>query len=150
MRMRAIADAIAAMAVLFTAAGCGSDGITRQRVEAAVGPTFANLYVTQQAAQRDRKLTTSELKSHAKCEKGGPNDPDKGAGEDWICTITWTANSSGVPAAASYAMHVKPDGCYTADGDGPPDVNGSRTIVTSDGDSVTNPLWAFDGCFNVS
>jgi hypothetical protein len=42
------------------------------------------------------------------------------------------------------------NGCYTADGDGPADLNGQQMIVAADGATVTNPLWEFDGCFDTT
>ncbi len=49
--------------------------------------------------------------------------------------------------SAAYSLDVHADGCFSADGDGPVDLNGAATLVDADGATVVNPLWAFDGCF---
>jgi hypothetical protein len=59
----------------------------------------------------------------------------------------WQVAGPGTQATAVYDLHVQPDGCYNADGDGPPAINGQRTLVAFDGTSFMNPLWEFDGCF---
>lgn len=140
---------LAAAVVALGASGCGADPITARRVDTAVGPTFANLYVLQQA-QRGRSVAASSLKSSATCTRGGPSTPDRGPGDDWTCNVTWFVHGPDIPAVASYAVHVQTSGCYTADGDGPADLNGRQTIEAADGDSVLNPLWEFDGCFDIS
>jgi hypothetical protein len=146
MRSGAVAVSVA---VLSGTAGCGSPGITDARLNRAVGPTFANLYVLQQSL-RGRQVTAASLRSRAACTRGGPATADRGAGNDWVCSVTWFNTGPGIPATASYQVHVQTNGCYTADGDGPADLNGQQLIVASDGATVTNPLWEFDGCFDTT
>jgi ABC-2 type transport system permease protein len=136
-------------AVLLGTTGCGSTGITAQRVNAAVAPTFANLYVLQQA-QHGLAVTAASLQSKATCSRGDRSTANKGPGEDWICSIQWFKAGPAIPVAASYSLHVQANGCYTAEGDGPPDVNGQPTVTTASGDSVVNPLYKFDGCFDTT
>ncbi|GAA4636971.1 hypothetical protein GCM10023196_088950 [Actinoallomurus vinaceus] len=136
-------------AVLLATTGCGSSGITRDRLNIAVAPTFANLYVLQQSL-RGRTVTTASMHAKAACAKGGPTTPDQGAGNDWTCTVTWFNVGPAVPETASYQLHVQTNGCYSADGDGPADLNGQQMIVAADGATVTNPLWEFDGCFDTT
>lgn len=63
-----------------------------------------------------------------------------------MCDLTWRTRPA-TTGRATYSLSVRADGCFTADGDGPVDVNGTKTIVGRDGVTVLNPLWAFDGCF---
>jgi hypothetical protein len=143
MRCGAVA---AIVAVLLGVAGCGTSGITDDRLNNAVAPTFANLYVLQQSL-RGRKVTAASMHAKAVCTKGGPSTADRGAGNDWVCAVTWFKTGPDITETASYQVHVQTNGCYTADGDGPADLNGQQMIVAADGATVTNPLWEFDGCF---
>lgn len=137
------------VAVVLGVSGCGSSGITGDRLNRAVAPTFANLYVLQQSL-RGRKVTAASLNSRADCGRGGPETADNGAGNDWLCTVTWFNTGPNIAVTASYQVHVQTNGCYTADGDGPADLNGRQLITAADGATVTNPLWQFDGCFDTS
>lgn len=146
--IRRMAAVVVAGGLVIGSAGCGNH-ITVGRLDSAVAPTFANLYVLQQA-QHGRKVTVESLKSTAKCVRGDQSTPDKGAGEDWTCAVTWFKSGPDIPVVASYSLHVQTNGCYTAEGDGPIDVNGQPTVVTPDGDTVVNPLYKFDGCFDTT
>lgn len=129
------------------ATGCGSDGITSARVAAAVAPTFANLYSVHEASY-GRSIKPASMRTHAVCGRGGPTQPANGPGEDWVCNLSWIGEN-GTPGRAAYALHVQNDACFSADGDGPADLNGQPTLVDADGKTVVNPVWEFDGCFNV-
>lgn len=147
--VRAGATAAAAGLLLSLTACGGSGGITRARIEGTVAPTFSNLFVVAEA-QHGRRVTAGALRTKVVCIRGDASTADRGPGDDWSCNLAWIQNSAGVPGAATYALHVKPDGCFSADGDGPVDLNGSPTLTRADGASVVNPLWQFDGCFDVS
>ncbi|MFC5180791.1 hypothetical protein [Actinomadura harenae] len=147
---RATAALLAAAVALPALTGCDTTAVTRDRVNAAVAPTFANLYVLQQQL-RGRKVAKAAVKAHADCARGtGPDASTRGAGDDWTCTLSWFNAGPAVTATANYQLHVQPNGCYTADGDGPSDLNGTPTLTAADGATVTNPLWRFDGCFDIS
>jgi ABC-2 type transport system permease protein len=146
MRWGAVA---AIVAVLLGVSGCGSSGITGDRLNGAVAPTFANLYVLQQSL-RGRKIAAASLNSRADCTRGDASTADSGAGNDWTCTVTWFNTGPNIAVTASYQVHVQTNGCYTADGDGPADLNGQQMITAADGVTVTNPLWQFDGCFDTT
>jgi hypothetical protein len=90
------------------------------------------------------------MPSKAACTKGGPSTANRGAGNDWVCALTWFHTGPDIPETAPYQLHVQTNGCYTADGDGPTDLNGQQMIVAADGATVTNPLWEFDGCFDTT
>ncbi|MEV5571313.1 hypothetical protein AB0L06_14780 [Spirillospora sp. NPDC052269] len=149
-RIKVLVLALVAVVPLPALAGCDTTAVNRDRVNAAVAPTFANLYVLQQQL-RGRKVAAAAVKARADCARGtGPNASTKGAGDDWTCTLSWFNAGPAVTATANYQLHVQPNGCYTADGDGPSDLNGTPTLTAADGATVTNPLWRFDGCFDVS
>lgn len=142
--------ALGAAVALPVLTGCDTTGVTGERVNASVAPTFANLYVLQQQL-RGRRVTAATVKARADCARGtGPDASTKGAGDDWTCTLSWFNAGPAVTATANYQLHVQPNGCYTADGDGPSDLNGTPSLTAADGASVTNPLWRFDGCFDIS
>jgi hypothetical protein len=141
--------AVFAGALLVGATACGSTGITAKRVDDSIAPTFANLYVLQQA-QSGNTVGVSTLHPAATCARGDQSTPDRGAGEDWICQLQWDRPGSAGPIVATYSVHVRTNGCYTAEGDGPADVNGSPSITTHTGDVVVNPLYKFDGCFDTT
>lgn len=151
MRRSAVTAAMVAAiaAVTLGSTGCGTSGITRDRLNHAVGPTFAELYALQQSL-RGRQVTAASARARADCARGGPATADSGAGNDWACTITWFDTGPNIARTAAYQVHVQTNGCYTADGDGPADLNGRQMIVAADGATVTNPLWEFDGCFDTT
>ncbi len=131
-------------------AGCGSTGVTAGSLQASIGRTFANLYVLQQVDEGNPLPVASRLDSRASCQKGTPATPQAGAGNDWLCEITYLVAGPATPVIARYNLDVQSDGCYAADGDGPASVNGSRTITGPHYEQVTNPLWLIDGCFDVT
>jgi hypothetical protein len=141
-----IAVVVTALAVAVS--GCGTAGITRPRLETSVARTFANLYAVQRHQLGYPRISGSKIPSKASCDKGGPATPDEGSGNTWVCTIVWQDAGPGTQATAVYSLNVQTDGCYSADGDGPPAINGQQTITAFDGTPFVNPLWEFDGCFD--
>jgi ABC-2 type transport system permease protein len=135
------------VALVFSLTGCSS-AITANRLEPAVRTSFAKLFVLQQQ-QRGLQVDEANLNATAHCGRGTVDGSTSGPGDDWVCNLTWRTRAA-TTGGAAYSIHVKPDGCYTADGDGPADLNGSPTVVGVDGVAVINPLWAFDGCFPLS
>ncbi|HEY0933895.1 MAG TPA: hypothetical protein VGD91_09145, partial [Trebonia sp.] len=125
-------------------------GLTAPRPQGSLGPTFANLYVLQQADQGNPKPSAASLKASASCQKGGTLDvPQDGSGV-WLCEITYLVAGPGYPVIAKYNVNVQTDGCYAADGDGPASVNGLPTITGPDDKQVVNPLSLIDGCFDTT
>lgn len=128
--------------LLVTLSGCQSS-ITQARVEKAMVTSFSHLFVLQ---QRQRGLSVDMANLHTIADCARQNRASSGPGDDWVCNIQWrTANAT--TGGAAYSLSVKPDGCFTADGDGPADLNADATIADVNGDIVVNPLWAFDSCF---
>lgn len=136
--------AVLAAVLLVTLSGCQSS-ITKDRVETAMETSFGHLLVAQQR-QRGKPVEAAALHPTADCARQDRDSPGAGPGDDWVCNLQWrTPNAT--TGAAAYSLTVKPDGCFTADGDGPADLNGDATISDAHGQIVVNPLWAFDGCF---
>ncbi|HEY2672316.1 MAG TPA: hypothetical protein VGJ07_18345 [Rugosimonospora sp.] len=145
-----MAVGLALGALACTATGCSTTTITSARLNPAIQSTFANLYVLRLAKLGQPAVPAASFAARASCGRDAANRPGSGAGDDWICNIVWRTAGLGTTATAIYDLEVQTDGCYTADGDGPQEINGLRTMVTIDGDTVTNPLWQFNGCIEVT
>jgi ABC-2 type transport system permease protein len=144
-----IGTVVGALAML-GCSGCGSSGITAPLLQASISRTFANLYVLQQVEQGNPRPSLRSLAAGASCQKGTPSSAQSGAGNDWLCEVTYLVAGPSTPVTALYEVNVQTDGCYAADGDGPASVNGSRTITGPHYQQITNPLWLIDGCFDVT
>jgi hypothetical protein len=138
---------IAAGAVLSLAiGGCSNGTITAADLQADIGPLFRNMYVLQQQwLGHDIAYTTADT-SVASCTKGGVSTPDVGPGDDWVCVVHWPS-PSGITEPIAYDVSVQSGGCYTASG--PATTIGQQTMQTSNGRTVPNPLYAFDGCLDL-
>jgi hypothetical protein len=139
-RLYAIAAATAFSVLALT--GCGGPDVTPNRVEDAVGPAFANLYAHQQTLLGHPM--TVRPQASATCQRNSKGTSNQGAGDDWVCQLL--LQLSGPSSLYTYELSVKANGCYVADG--PPALIGGRTLTTPGGSNVTNPLFAFDGCFD--
>jgi len=149
MRGRTPASALALVAGLTVVlGGCGGSPITATRLADSVAPTFANLYVRQQAERGKPGVSAADLGVRATCARTDPTTTDHGAGSDWVCAVQWLVAGPGTPVGASYDVSVQPNGCYTADG--PASVVGQQTLVGADGSTVVNPLWQFNSCFDTT
>ncbi len=145
---RLVVAAVVGGAIVGTVGGCGSTGLSQARLDTAISRTFANLWILQQTEQGHPHPRTDALRSRAACVKGSPSVPQHGAGSDWVCSIVWLVDGPATSVTALYNLNLRTNGCYTADGDGPVAVNGSRTVTTAAGTIAINPLWSFDGCFD--
>ena len=138
--------AVTTAGLLLSIGACGNTGITGQRLQDDLGPTFRNMYLFQQQLMgHDAPYTTPDT-SVATCTKGGPSTPDSGPGDDWTCVVHWPS-PSGITEPIVYDVSVKAGGCYTATG--PATTIGQQNIQTQDGRTVPNPLYAFDGCLDI-
>lgn len=131
-------------AVVAAVTGVTGTGVDRAKVERSLATSFSHLYVLQTRELNRPAVTESQLKTTAECDKGGSRVEDVGPGNDWRCVVTWTVPGADGSANAIYQLDVLPDGRYTADGDGPKEVNGYFLVRTKTGDAP-NPLWQFDG-----
>jgi hypothetical protein len=129
--------------------GCGSTEITSTRLERALAPTFANLIETQESMLGKPPLDVSSLRASATCTRIGPGTATSGGG-DWQCTVAWFAPGRRGALFDSYELSVTTDGCYTATSDGQDGHLGGPRLTLRNGTTVTNLLYAFDGCFDTT
>ena len=145
-RVLAPAAAVLAVAAVFTAtAGHGGHDITRPRLERAIGPTFANLYVQRATILGEPGVTAESTAANAVCDRGGPKVADVGPGPDWVCMITFT-DDHGQHQEGKFEVQAHADATYVAAG--PSKLVGLATITDTHGNDVTNPAFEFDGAFD--
>ncbi len=155
-RLRTIALLTAAIVVLSGAlTACGGTSIRPAQLQSSISATFARLYVRQQVLEGNQQPSVASLQARASCQKGTRSTAQSGAGDDWVCQITFVvaapaaATAPAPPVTALYNVDVETDGCYAADGVGPVSVNGTRTITGPGNQQRLNPLWLIDGCFDI-
>ena len=139
-----VALALVSTGAIAASTGATGTGIERPKLEAALSTSFSHLYVLQTERLNRASVTEHELNPTAVCDKGGDRVEDSGPGADWRCVVTWTLPGATSEGNAIYQLDVLPDGRFTADGDGPKEVNGFFQVRTPTGDAP-NPLWQFDG-----
>ena len=152
---RVLLTATAAVPITLGLSACGPIDITPQRLEASIATVFPNYYVQQQVMLGKPAVVAAALGAKASCDKGGPSIADKGAGNDWICLVDWTDPVAGLHytdadpknGASKFELKVSSNGCYIAGGS--TKTFGPIQIQAPDGTYVTNPVFEFDGCFNV-
>jgi hypothetical protein len=148
LRTRVLAPAVAVLAVagVFAAtAGRGGEDITAARLERAIAPTFANLYVQRAAILGESGVTVASIGASASCDRGGPKVADVGPGPNWICTISFT-DDQGQHQDGKFEVQAKADATYVAGG--PSKLIGQATITDRSGKDVPNPVFEFDGAFD--
>jgi hypothetical protein len=142
---RALAGIATAGALVSLSACSTSTPVTGPKVEAALTPTFTNLYLEQQQLLGHPQVTAATMAPSSACDRGGPDVADTGAGSDWICMITWN-DDTGKQQVGKFELQIHANTCYTASG--PASIIGSFTVVDTAGREVPNPVSAFDGCFD--
>jgi len=120
-------------------------GVTPARLEGALASTFANLVESQETLMELPRVAASDLRASASCEK-----PQGHAGGEWRCTVTWFVPRRRVLVHDTYELTVAADGCYTAAADPSEAHVGGPRVTTPGGKSMTNLLYAFEGCFDTS
>ena len=155
--MKRLALSLASGAVALAAlSACGPTDITAERLEHSLAVVFPNYYVQQQARLGHPGVDPADLHPILSCDKGGPNNPDKGAGNDWICNADWTDPVKNIhytdadPATGStkFEIKVNSDACYSAGGSSK--VFGPQQLQDPSGTYFNNPMFEFDGCFDTS
>jgi hypothetical protein len=141
------AAAVVLAVVLILTAGRSSSDITTARLEASLGPTYGRLYALQMKWQDGSDRLVRAVPSTALCTKGGKRVKVGGPGSDWACQVKWFGPAGGT-VLITYEVDVMPNGCYTAEG--PPNLVGQSEIKGWDWKTHTNPLFAFDGCFDTT
>ena len=138
---RSLAVLAAAGASLLMTSGCASSDINSAALQRSVGTAFQRLYLVQQATLG--QVVTRRPDGEAQCARSG-SAARSGPGA-WTCTVHYPyADGHLVPL--TFDVEVQPIGCYTATG--PPAIVGQLGLRTPSGSTVTNPLFAFDGCFD--
>lgn len=143
---RRLALVVAVFAVLAAASSLGSTGVTAGRLEGSIGATFSNLTVLQQEYLGHHIPAGAMLPVLPTCRRQGVVEQNRGPGDDWLCTLD-VVTPTAAQVAVNYDVAVEADGCYSADG--PPAFIGPLTIRDSHGRPRINPLFRFDGCFEV-
>jgi hypothetical protein len=134
-------------ATMLLLSSCGSGGVTANRIEDALAPTFANLIQLQRSILGLPDVDASALRASASCHKLGQG-MDVSGGGNWTCTIVWFLPGHRGPLRDAYDLSVTMDGCYTATSEGAEGHLGGPTITMQDGTPTTNLLYVFDGCFD--
>jgi hypothetical protein len=145
--LKSFSTAAIGVAVLGGLTAIGTSDVTKARVEASLTPTFTNLYLVQQQLLDHPQVTAASMQPSTSCDRGGPKVADTGAGRDWICMIAWN-DDTGTQQQGKFELQVHSNSCWTASG--PASLLGSFTITDAAGHDVTNPVNAFDGCFDPS
>lgn len=130
--------------VLVATTPASGTGIDKAKLDASLATSFGHLYRLQTDELHRPAVTESQLRTTARCDKGGSLVADLGPGNDWRCVVRWRLPGATAVGSAIYQLDVTADGRYVADGDGPKEVNGFFLVRTPLGDAP-NPLWQVDG-----
>jgi hypothetical protein len=127
----------------------GGSSVTQARLERALPANFANLYADQAKLLGHEGITPESLNARAMCDKGGAVEDNIGPGSNWNCLVSWTDPNNPMPVEGygKFEVSVHTNGCYTAGG--PSRLVGFQTITDTHGRQVTNPVYEFDGCFDL-
>jgi ABC-2 type transport system permease protein len=145
--VRAAFATTAIVAVLIVASGWGPTDISRQRLEAAITPTFERLVLLQARWRADPAGALKPDQVRASCERGGGARASRGPGDDWACSVG-VLQPGNTSASLTLDLTVRANGCYTAEG--PPAIVGPVLLADARGRTFVNPLYAFDGCFGTT
>jgi ABC-2 type transport system permease protein len=131
-------------AVIAVATPATGSGIEQGKLQRSLATVFAHLYRMQTQQLHRPEVTESQLQTAATCTKGDGLVANSGPGNGWRCVLTWHLPGVDAVGTATFQLDVNADGRYSADGDGPKEVNGYFVMRTPTGDAP-NPLWQFDG-----
>jgi ABC-2 type transport system permease protein len=146
-QLRVLAVALALVALLGVVGNLGTTSITDAKLDRSIALTFGNLTALQQTDLGRHVPAGSRLDDSAICSRQGVRRAYRGPGDNWLCTLYVPKLLKGI-TEVNYDVAVKPNGCYTADG--PESFIGPLTIHRRDGPPILNPLFRFDGCFEVA
>ncbi len=140
--------AVIALGSAVIATNGDSSTVTRPRLERSLTTTFANVYAEQARIQGRTGVTPASLHATAMCDKAGAANQDVGPGGDWNCLMSWTDPEVPMPPEGygKFELNVHSNDCYTAAG--PSKLTGFLTMTDAKGDTVTNPAFEFDSCFD--
>ena len=126
--------------MVLAAAGCSGPVVTQPRLQQSVGQSFARLFGLQQSELGRGQTAPDES---AVCTRNGSAD-QQGPGS-WTCTVHFPS-ADGHLDALPLDVEVLATGCWTATA--PTTAVGPEQLTAPTGRSFTNPLFAFDGCFD--
>lgn len=147
--MRTTTAAMTLCVALVTGA-CQSQDVTKAAMDADVTTVYTNLL-----AKRDTLLGNpprSGVRVETNCYRGGPRQPDVGAGKDWRCDVTEAdaSTASTAPNTASYLVLVRATACWTALAETLSAKAETIDVITMTdprtGADLPDPLGGFDGC----
>ncbi len=137
---------VLAVIVVAITGACEKQDVTKAVLDADVITVYANLQ-----AKRDSLLgapVRQGVRIQANCFRGGPKQPDVGAGKDWRCDIT--GEDSTGPSARSYLVIVRANACWTALAETLTAKAETVDVITMTdprtGADLPDPLGGFDGC----
>lgn len=147
---RTAACTLAVCVLAIAGAGCEKQDVTKAKLDADVRTVYSHLL-----AKRDSLLGNpprSAVRVEADCYRGGPKQPDVGAGKDWRCDLAETDASTApdAPNATSYLVIVRANGCWTALEEALTAQAETIDVITMTdprtGLDLPDPLGGFDGC----
>lgn len=144
--IRVLVIATGLVALLAVASNSGPTALTQTRLERSIVTNFRNLTVLQQRYLGRHDVAGREMRILPSCRRQGVATPTRGPGDNWVCYLD-VFTSSGAQFTVDYDLTVQTNGCYTAEG--PPAFIGPLTIRDRQGRRRVNPLFRFDGCFDV-
>ena len=146
--IRVVAAVTVIVAILALGADVGPTGVTADRLSAAIGPTFNNVTIAQQAMIGRNAPPGARLDVLPNCNRRGARSIGPG---DWNCTLyVYLPQPNAVPfqqTQVDYEVSVQYNGCFKAQS--PPSFLGGPTMRDAGGHSVANPLFIVYGCFNI-
>jgi ABC-2 type transport system permease protein len=145
--LRVLVVAIALVVLLAVASNWGPTAITQTRLERSIVTNFRNLTVLQQQDLGRHDVGGNRMRILPSCRRQGVATRTKGPGDNWVCILN-VFTATGSQATIDYDLTVQTNGCYTAEG--PPAFIGPLTIRGPGGRRHVNPLFRFDGCFDVA
>lgn len=137
-------------ALALLSGACQSQDVTKAAMDTDVATVYTNLL-----AKRDSLLGNpprTGVRVETNCYRGGPKQPDVGAGKDWRCDVTETDASSAAtgPSTTSYLVIVRATACWTALAESLSAKAETIDVITMTdprtGKDLPDPLGGFDGC----
>jgi len=147
---RVVGSALALCVLVLAGGACQQQDVTKAKLDADVSTVYAHLL-----AKRDALLGShvrTGIRVEANCYRGGPKQPDVGAGKDWRCDVTETDASTApdAPTSTSYQVIVRANACWTALEESLTAKAETIDVITMTdprtGADLPDPLGGFDGC----
>ncbi|MGH9158100.1 MAG: phosphatase PAP2 family protein [Acidimicrobiales bacterium] len=142
---RLIVPVLVATAVFSGA--CRKQDVTKAALDADVTVVFANLQAKRDSLLGEPRRQAVQVESN--CYRGGPKQPDVGAGKDWRCDVSEQDATTG-SNSRTYLVIVRASGCWTALAETLTAKAETVDVITMTdprtGADLPDPLGGFDGC----